>query len=157
MKKHLFSFGLLVLTLLATISLTACGSDDDGPSSTNVRASDLTAPWMLFELNNNVTDQAFWAFDGQHAASGTMIGETGEFRNITLYDSWRIDGGHLIVGGRDVGAISKERAEGIDLIIIGNQLFLQSNVKIDGRSLEDDLGEMGITRQLLWTLLQNAN
>lgn len=155
MKKHLFSFGLLVLTLLATISLTSCGSDDDGPSASNVRASDLTAPWMLFEVNN--TDhQAFWAFNGQQAASG-IIEADGDIEDVTLYNSWSIEGGNLIVGGRNIGSIRKENAQGIDLIYIGSTPYLPSNVKVDGQSLEDELTEIGITRQLLWSLINNAH
>ncbi|MBR6285170.1 MAG: hypothetical protein IKR25_12895 [Muribaculaceae bacterium] len=158
MTKRILNLGVLLLCMLACVTLSSCGSDDnkkDEPTISNVRPADLTTPWMIINAEEVANEEfSFLAFDGNRAAHATM-NENG-VRNITIYDSWKVDGDKLYLGGHLAGTIKKGQSQGIQVIFINEITYVPSNVKVDGSSIEDEFIKGGVTREMIWQLLEQG-
>ena len=157
MKKQFRIFGLLLLSLFAFTTLTSCGSDDnDGPKFSKVTESDFTRPWMLINVQAGEEDELYFvAFNGNRVAEGIM-NDDGSVYDVAVYNSWKLDGDKLYINGKVEGVVEKVEHNGVQMLLINNVFYLQSNVKVEGRSIEDELSALGIDRELLWDVIMDA-
>ena len=157
MNKKLYSILLLLVGVVMTMTFTACGSDDDEPQFNTVTKSDLTSPWMILPISQVNDDSfSFLAFENNRAAIGTM-NDDGTVSGVVITDSWSISNGIVKVNGRELGKATKGTHKGVTVIYIDNEMYLPSNVKVDGVSIEDSFLEGGISREEFWQYLEAAN
>ena len=158
MKKQFRILGMLLLSFFAFTTLTACGSDDndDEPQISNVRESDLTKPWMIINVEEGQEDELYFiTFNGNRAARG-ILNDNGSIYDVMVYNNWKLDGDKLYLNGNLAGTIQKVQHQGVQMILINDIFYLPSNVRVDGRSVEDELSAVGITREMLWEAILNS-
>ena len=154
MTKRIFSLGVLLMSMLACFTLSSCGSDNDNePTTTNVRQSDLTNPWML--INAEDTDDngfCFLAFNSSQVAQAIMSAD-GNIYDVII-SSWELKDGKLYIGNRSVGKVEKATQDGVTVIIINGIMYVPSNIDVDGEgTIEDIFTHEGITRAQFWEIL----
>lgn len=160
MNKKLYSILLLLVGALMLVTFTACGSDDDDknePQLKTVTKTDLTSPWMILPISQvNDNSFSFLAFEDKRAAIGTMNDDS-SVSGVVITDSWSISNGVVKVNGRELGKATKGTQNGVTVIFIDDEIYLPSNVKVNGESIEDSFLAGGVSREDFWHFLELAN
>lgn len=161
MKKFFYLLAVMACVLTATC-LTACGSKDDEPKETKqaVTKSQLSNPMLFYRVGSSFKGgMMFWTFTDGKAAFGTIQQVGTDIARVScssMYTSWTIDNGNLVLGGDRKYEIYSHKIKGVTFVNIDGGDNLASNEPVDGMTYDAIFAEMKIDKALLWRALENA-
>ena len=161
MKKFFCLLAVMACVLAAT-SLTSCGSDNDEPKQTKeaVTKSQLSTPMFYYRVGSSFSGgMMFWSFTDSKAAFGTMQTVGKNIMRIScssMYNSWDIQNGKLILGGSTEYEIYRSKINDVYFVFINGGENYASNTPINGQTFEAVFAEMKIDKALLWKALEQS-